>query len=85
MYTRVASGGHVGGAAGGLRPLGRGAGAGRWSDVFLFPPRRGGASHEQMCDLGIIHGNVVLTSTQQKKHDLHPLLGWKDNAHPSRT
>ena len=32
------------------------------SGVFFFPPRRGVASHEQMCDFGI-KGNVILTST----------------------
>ena len=33
-----------------------------WSDVLLFPPSRGGASHEQMCAFQN-NGNVVIAST----------------------
>ena len=46
-----------------------------WSDVLFVPPRRGGASHEQMCDLGIM--GMWHSRVPQNHHDLHHLLGWK--------
>ena len=46
------------------------------SDVLLFPPRRGGASHEQVWDFGIL--GMWYSRVPQNHHDLHPLLGWKD-------
>ena len=49
---------------------------------LFFPPRRGGASHEQMCDFGIM--GMWYSRVPQNHHDLHPLLGWKDmHIHPS--
>ena len=45
-------------------------------DVLFFPPRRGGASHEQMCDFGIVE--MRHSGLPQNHHDLYPLLWWKD-------
>ena len=44
--------------------------------VFFFPPRRGGASHVQMGDFGIME--MWYSRVPQNHHDLQPLLGWKD-------
>ena len=60
-----------------LVPLkGRGRRSPNWSDVLFFPPRRGGARHEQTCDFGIM--GMWYSRVPQNHHDLHPLLGWKD-------
>ena len=37
-------------------------------------PRRGGASHEQICDFGIM--GMWHLRVPKNHHDLHPLPGW---------
>ena len=46
------------------------------SDVVFFPPRRNGASQEQMCDFEMV--GMWDSRVPQDHHDLHSLLGWKD-------
>ena len=39
----------------------------------LCTPRRGGASHEQLCDFGIM--GMWYSRVPQNHHNLHPFLG----------
>ena len=46
----------------------------RDAEVCLCPARRSGASHERICDFGIM--GVWYSRVPRNRHDLHPLPGW---------